>query len=282
MPPPQRVPSLPGATQASKKAFKPPGRLPSDPNIGSSEPKTNAWAPVANRGAPKFNRANPNASRPTSAASSRAGSAAPGKAAAPNNGKSTVTSGFARATTLDDIELISSDDEDFDAAFDTVTAESGFKPASKAVEATTSNAANKRKQLTRLPSLSDSSATPPRELSPIHIDDDENNAPVNEPQNDASNIGTEADDIPLLPAPILTRLLHESFDDKQMKISKDANALMARYLDVFVREAVARAALAHKEHKESGEGLMDVDMDDDIWLDTRDLEEIAPGLVLDF
>lgn len=67
-----------------------------------------------------------------------------------------------------------------------------------------------------------------------------------------------------------------------MKISKDANTLTARYLDIFVREAVARAALAQKERKESGETIVDDDMGEDIWLDTRDLEEVAPGLVLDF
>jgi len=75
-----------------------------------------------------------------------------------------------------------------------------------------------------------------------------------------------------------------------VRVSKSANSLMGRYLDVFVREAVARAGLAQRERRERGEVAVDEEMEMDdggggaggVWLDTRDLEEVAPGLVLDF
>lgn len=53
-----------------------------------------------------------------------------------------------------------------------------------------------------------------------------------------------------IPALLLTRLLHEFFQRGQeegrgrstTRITRDANAAVARYMDVFVREAIARAA----------------------------------------
>lgn len=68
---------------------------------------------------------------------------------------------------------------------------------------------------------------------------------------------------------------------------------MTRYFDVFVRESVARATLAYTEKKKL-EGENEVERRDgdgdggggvgqeEIWLDVQELEEVAPGLVLDF
>jgi histone H3/H4 len=105
--------------------------------------------------------------------------------------------------------------------------------------------------------------------------------PVPLPQHPAATIGTKKDDIPLLPSTLITRLLHESFEDKSIKIGKEANTLTARYLDLFVREAVARATEVAKERKEIREAGGDKE-EEGIWLDVQDLEEVAPGLVMDF
>lgn len=155
-----------------------------------------------------------------------------------------------------------------------------------------------------MPSLSSTnsshSSSPPRAASPIRIHDEDDDDDVFLTTNPhaaataggAANIGTETDEIPLLPAPLLTRLLHESFEDKNVKISRDANTLMARYMDIFVREAVARAAEAHvegkarrkREREKNGDVNMgDEDDDDDgTFLEMADLEEVAGGLVMDF
>ncbi|KAK1593668.1 uncharacterized protein LY79DRAFT_551619, partial [Colletotrichum navitas] len=43
-----------------------------------------------------------------------------------------------------------------------------------------------------------------------------------------------------IPPELLTRLLHEFFEKDDTRLSKDANAAAGKYMDVFVREAIAR------------------------------------------
>lgn len=45
-----------------------------------------------------------------------------------------------------------------------------------------------------------------------------------------------------IPAELLTLLLHEFFAKDGTRITKDANAAVAKYMDVFIREAIARSA----------------------------------------
>lgn len=53
----------------------------------------------------------------------------------------------------------------------------------------------------------------------------------------------EEDDAPkTIPPELLTRLLHEFFEDGTTRVTRDANAAVARYMEIFVREAIARAA----------------------------------------
>lgn len=47
---------------------------------------------------------------------------------------------------------------------------------------------------------------------------------------------------PTIPPKLLTRLLHQNFSNEKTKVAKDANSIVAKYVDVFVREAIARAA----------------------------------------
>ena len=46
---------------------------------------------------------------------------------------------------------------------------------------------------------------------------------------------------PTIPPNLLTKLLHHNFQDPKTKISKDANEVVAKYVDIFVRESLARA-----------------------------------------
>ncbi|OAA46355.1 CENP-S complex, centromere protein X [Metarhizium rileyi] len=79
----------------------------------------------------------------------------------------------------------------------------------------------------------------------------------------------DADDAPppekSVPRELLTRILHEFFTKDSTRISRDANAAVGKYMDIFVREAIARAAV------EKNAGFLEVD----------DLEKIAPQLLLD-
>lgn len=52
----------------------------------------------------------------------------------------------------------------------------------------------------------------------------------------------EGEEQATIPPALLTRLLHEFFERGDTRVSRDANAAAARYMDVFVREAIARAA----------------------------------------
>ncbi|KND94068.1 hypothetical protein TOPH_01202 [Tolypocladium ophioglossoides CBS 100239] len=68
-----------------------------------------------------------------------------------------------------------------------------------------------------------------------------------------------------IPRDLLTRVLHEFFAKDATRISRLANAAVGKYVDVFVREAIARAAV----EKRGG------------FLEVEDLEKIAPQLLLD-
>ena len=54
---------------------------------------------------------------------------------------------------------------------------------------------------------------------------------------------TETSGDKIIPRDLLTRLLHEFFVKDTTRISKDANASVGKYVDVFVREALARTAV---------------------------------------
>lgn len=57
---------------------------------------------------------------------------------------------------------------------------------------------------------------------------------------------------PKIPPKLLTRLLHHHFQNEKTKLAKDANELVAKYVDVFVREAIARAAYERAETDAAG------------------------------
>ncbi|KAI0974751.1 CENP-S associating centromere protein X-domain-containing protein [Xylaria arbuscula] len=75
----------------------------------------------------------------------------------------------------------------------------------------------------------------------------------------------EAEPKKTIPPELLTRILHEFFEKDGTRISKDANKAVAKYIDIFVREAIARTAV------EKGTGFLEVE----------DLEKVAPQLLMD-
>ncbi|KAJ5779990.1 hypothetical protein N7457_005150 [Penicillium paradoxum] len=83
---------------------------------------------------------------------------------------------------------------------------------------------------------------------------------------------------PKIPSKLLTRLLHQHFQNEKTKVAKDANNVVAKYVDVFVREAIARAAYerAESEGTAGGRGVRGG------FLEVEDLEKMAPQLTMDF
>jgi len=86
-----------------------------------------------------------------------------------------------------------------------------------------------------------------------------------------------------IPEALVHKLLTHHFEHPQKtKLSSDARAVVARYLEVFVREAVMRSAF-EREGREGGDG----DGDGGVggvggFLEVRDLERCAVQLCLDF
>jgi hypothetical protein len=69
--------------------------------------------------------------------------------------------------------------------------------------------------------------------------------PEDEPAVEEEEVDDEEDEDEqrqkTIPPGLLTRLLHEFFQKEGTRITKDANAAVARFMDVFVREAIARS-----------------------------------------
>ncbi|KAL4788557.1 CENP-S associating centromere protein X-domain-containing protein [Aspergillus varians] len=80
---------------------------------------------------------------------------------------------------------------------------------------------------------------------------------------------------PTIPPKLLTKLVQHHFRNEKTKIAKDANEVVAKYIDVFVREAVARAAFERAEGGGGG-GVADG------FLEVEDLEKMGPQLAMDF
>ncbi|KAJ5948328.1 hypothetical protein N7466_001343 [Penicillium verhagenii] len=77
---------------------------------------------------------------------------------------------------------------------------------------------------------------------------------------------------------LLTALFHHFFKHDKTRISKDADALMAKYMDLFVREAIARGKLERDLVNESKGRTGPADN----FIEVEDLETLAPWLVMDF
>ncbi|KAF5009528.1 hypothetical protein FDECE_4255 [Fusarium decemcellulare] len=107
----------------------------------------------------------------------------------------------------------------------------------------------------------------PQSSNPFELSDDDNVA--DRTGNSARDVQIVEDEEPepekTIPRELLTRLLHEFFAKDATRISRDANAAAGKYFDVFVREAIARAAV----EKDGG------------FLEVEDLEKISPQLLLD-
>ncbi len=126
---------------------------------------------------------------------------------------------------------------------------------------------------------------PARQPSPMAIsdDDDDDIGPFISPDRDAvaSNAlpgASQSDESASIPQNLLTRLLHEHFADKTTQIDKQAIQVFQKYIEVFVREAIARSALANEESAEEGA----VDELGGKWLEREDLEKAAGAMMLDF
>lgn len=137
------------------------------------------------------------------------------------------------------------------------------------------------KSITAGPSLHQRQTSRQHSPPPTISDDDDEDLSTAPP---LTNRRTSGDDVvplpsqnesPSIPQPLIVRLLHEHFSDKSTKIDKHAIQVLQKYLEVFVREAIARTALQKKQ--DPGVSALDSG-----WLELEDLEKVAAGMMLDF
>ncbi|ROV97431.1 hypothetical protein VMCG_06920 [Cytospora schulzeri] len=93
----------------------------------------------------------------------------------------------------------------------------------------------------------------------------EDNDNSDEPMEEAGDDDDDEEPEKTIPPELLTRVLHEFFENDGTRITKDANSSVAKYMDIFVKEAIARAAA----ERDGG------------FLEVEDLEKIAPQLLFD-
>ena len=109
-------------------------------------------------------------------------------------------------------------------------------------------------------------------------------SPISEPDfilAEVTHDDDNASDEPVVPLSLLHRILHHNFRDKdKTRITTDAKEVLGKYVEVFVREAIARSA-----YESQGKGADDDDGNvgrDDGFLEVEDLEKTGVQLVLDF
>jgi hypothetical protein len=120
-----------------------------------------------------------------------------------------------------------------------------------------------------------------KEVSPVAISDDDANLLDDQVSpNDAlgAPVPSQSGDIPSIPRALLLRLMHEHFASKETKIDKHALAVLEKYFEIYIREAIARSLLAKKEEVETGAASQS----EERWLEKSDLEKIVAGVVMDF
>lgn len=120
-----------------------------------------------------------------------------------------------------------------------------------------------------------------KEASPVAISDDDDNL-LDDPTSPNGTLGapipSQSGEIPSIPRALLLRLMHEHFKSKETKIDKQALAVLEKYFEIYIREAIARSLLAKKEEVETGAASQS----EERWLEKSDLEKIVAGVVMDF
>ncbi|KAK0639150.1 CENP-S associating centromere protein X-domain-containing protein [Cercophora newfieldiana] len=104
-----------------------------------------------------------------------------------------------------------------------------------------------------------------REVVTIDSDEDEERVEESDYGMDDAEDESEEETRTTVPPELITRVLHEFFTKEGTRITRDANEAVVKYVDVFVREAIARTAA------ERGEGFLEVE----------DLEKVTPQLLMD-
>lgn len=139
---------------------------------------------------------------------------------------------------------------------------SAFRPPRPVTTATTQKQSHKAKVPTRRKSAPAKPLRPPPPSgSPSPSSSSDEPAAVADDDEDDSDFLTAAaaaaaddDPPPTLPPKLLTALLHHHFARDDTRIGKDASRLAGTYVEVFIKEAIARAGYERREAAREGGG----------------------------
>ncbi|KAI4122581.1 MAG: hypothetical protein LQ338_005737 [Usnochroma carphineum] len=172
-----------------------------------------------------------------------------------------------------------------------------FKPPRPAASKSTKSKATPRRKSAPAATIVSSSASE-HDASSL-ANDTSSESDINSSMTVAGPSFTQ-DPPPAIPPKLLTRVLHHHFEKKDhgvTKMGKDANMLVGKYVETFVREAIARAAFERSQADAEagmGDGFLEVGarnirlnktqrhINANEELQVEDLEKLAPQLLLDF
>jgi hypothetical protein len=153
--------------------------------------------------------------------------------------------------------------------------EKASKNGTKSTKAPSWPSTSDKQKKARLTSASDSAAEEASQ-SPFRSP-----SPISEPDFILAEVkydDNKASDEPVVPLSLLHRVLYYNFRDKdKTRITTDAKEVLGKYVEVFVREAIARSVF-ESQGKVAGDGMGR----DDGFLEVEDLEKTGVQLVLDF
>jgi len=143
----------------------------------------------------------------------------------------------------------------------TTTSKSTSKPTRTVSAPSTTTSARATKPTTNKSKTKSKSTTPI--LPDLTDSDDNNNNPIEEDINILSSdnddedttLGATAQEKPTFSPKLISRLLHEHFQNTDTRITKEALEVVCRYVDVFAREAVARCCFGKEAGDGDGEGM---------------------------
>lgn len=121
------------------------------------------------------------------------------------------------------------------------------RPVSKPSRSAVRRKSAPTKSTNSRPLPSDSSSDDEAEdAPPVEIDSSESSDHVPSPK--------DPDPPPTIPPKLLTKLVHHHFEKEKTRIGKDASALVGKYMETFVREAIARAECERSNAEAGGVG----------------------------
>ena len=139
-----------------------------------------------------------------------------------------------------------------------------FKPPRPAKSTKQTPAARRKSAPTKSkrPSFLADEAAASEEDDEADEDDDEDENPLDVPSSsdpsgpsDPAPLPTSTQDPPqTIPPALLSRLLRHHFKVEGTRIGKEAEGVVGKYMETFVREAIARAAFERAESEEGGGG----------------------------